>query len=230
MVILFCKGENEVLKTVCFNGTYTQAEDYINDRAEIPEGTTRTLIVPEENYIFNIDESLRRENEAFEQARMQENCEIHKRKKIMEKELNIIPPIGYEVDRQKSTFEKIIFKKIPENPKTWEEYCSLMKGKTVHYTNCNNIIVSGFSDAHNKFVTKERAEQFIALGKLLQLRDYWVRGYNEFKYALFWTKVGITITDNTGIVSYSLTFPTKEMADDFKNCFVDLFRQAYPLV
>ena len=46
MVILFCKDENQVLKTVCFNGTYTQAEDYINDRAEIPEGTTRTLIVP----------------------------------------------------------------------------------------------------------------------------------------------------------------------------------------
>ena len=46
IVILFCKGENEVLKTVCFNGTYTQAEDYINNRAEIPEGTTRTLINP----------------------------------------------------------------------------------------------------------------------------------------------------------------------------------------
>ena len=53
----------------------------------------------------------------------------------MEKELKIIPPIGYEIDRQKSTFEKIIFKEIPENPKTWEEYCSLMKGKTVYYTN-----------------------------------------------------------------------------------------------
>ena len=26
----------------------------------------------------------------------------------MEKELKIIPPIGYEIDRQKSTFEKII--------------------------------------------------------------------------------------------------------------------------
>lgn len=28
----------------------------------------------------------------------------------MEKELKIIHPIGYEIDRQKSTFEKIIFK------------------------------------------------------------------------------------------------------------------------
>ena len=85
MVILFCKGENQVLKTVCFNGTYTQAEDYINGRAEIPEGTTRTLIVPEETYIFNIDESLRRENEAFERAITQENCRIQKKKKKVEK-------------------------------------------------------------------------------------------------------------------------------------------------
>ena len=37
----------------------------------------------------------------------------------MEKELKIDVPQGYEIDRQKSTFEKIVFKKIPENPKTW---------------------------------------------------------------------------------------------------------------
>ena len=39
----------------------------------------------------------------------------------MEKELKIIPPIGYEIDRQKSTFEKIVFKKIDNTPKTWKE-------------------------------------------------------------------------------------------------------------
>ena len=148
----------------------------------------------------------------------------------MEKELKIIPPIGYEIDRQKSTFEKIIFKKIPENPKTWEEYCSLMKGKTVYYTNCNTITVSGFSDAHDKFVNKKRAEQFIALGKLLQLRDYWVKGYNEFRYALFGTKDGISLYDCSGFYAYSLTFPTKEMAEEFKDCFEDLIKQAFPLV
>ena len=82
----------------------------------------------------------------------------------MEKELKIIPPIGYEIDRQKSTFEKIIFKKIPENPKTWEDYCSLMKGKTVYYTNCNTITVSGFSDAHDKFVTKNEPISLSHLG------------------------------------------------------------------
>lgn len=152
-------------------------------------------------------------------------------KTTMEKELNIIPPIGYEIDKQKSTFEKIIFKKIPENPKTWEEYCSLMKGKTVHYTNCNYITISGFSDAHNKFATKKRAEQFMALGKLLQLRDYWVRGYDEFKYVLFGTKNGdVIVSDRMGDTAYPLSFPTGEMVDEFAECFVDLIRQAYPLV
>lgn len=149
----------------------------------------------------------------------------------MEKELKIIPPIGYEIDRQKSTYEKIIFKKIPENPKTWEDYCSLMKGKTVYYTNCNNITVSGFSDAHDKFVTKKRAEQFIALGKLLQLRDYWVKGYDKFSY-LVWNSGGrrVFVCDWAGVTPYPLTFPTKEMAEEFKDCFEDLIKQAFPLV
>ena len=150
----------------------------------------------------------------------------------MEKELKIIPPIGYEIDRQKSTFEKIIFKKISENPKTWEEYCSLMKGKTMYCTCCNTITVSGFSDAHDKFVNKKRAEQFIALGQLMQLHDYWVRGYKEFKYALL-------VTRNENILVYNwsryhtyphiLTFPTEKMAEEFKECFSDLIKKAFLL-
>ena len=149
----------------------------------------------------------------------------------MEKELKIEVPQGYEIDRQKSTFEKIVFKKIPENPKTWEEYCELMKGKTMYYTNCNNIIVSGFSDAHDKFVTKKRAEQFIALGKLLQLRDYWVKR-SKFKDAIgiFTCSDGLIVTNNCDINDCAITFPTQEMAKEFKDCFYDLIKQTYPLV
>lgn len=147
------------------------------------------------------------------------------------KELKIEVPQGYEIDRQKSTFEKIIFKKIPENPKTWEEYCSLMKGKTVYYTNCNTITVSGFSDAHDKFMNKKRAEQFIALGKLLQLRDYWTKR-SKFKDAIgvFTLSDGVIATHEFDIDDYALTFPTQEMADKFITCFRDLIKQASPLV
>ena len=149
----------------------------------------------------------------------------------MEKELKIEVPQGYEIDKQKSTFEKIVFKKIPENPKTWEDYCSLMQGKTVYYTNCNNIIVSGFSDAHDKFATKKRAEQFIAIGKLIQLRDYWVKR-SKFKDAvgIFTWSEGVIVTHNCDINDFALTFPTQEMADKFITCFRDLIKQASPLV
>lgn len=149
----------------------------------------------------------------------------------MEKELKIIPPIGYEIDRQKSTFEKIIFKKIPENPKTWEEYCSLMKGKIVHHTNFDCIILQSFEDAHNMFSTKERAKQFIALGQLIQLRDYWVK-HSKFENAIgiFTWSVGGIVTHNCDINDCALTFPTQEMADKFITCFRDLIKQASPLV
>lgn len=146
------------------------------------------------------------------------------------KEVKIEVPQGYEIDKEKSTFEKIIFKKIPENPKTWEEYCSLMKGKTIHYPDYYYIILRSFQDAYNMFATEERARQFIALGKLLQLRDCWVKGCNEFRYALFGTKDGISLCGCSGFTAYSLTFPTKEMAKEFKECFYDLIKQAYPLV
>ena len=149
----------------------------------------------------------------------------------MEKELKIEVPKGYEIDRQKSTFEKIVFKNIPENPKTWEEYCSLMKGKTMYYTNCNTITVSGFSDAHDKFVNKKRAEQFVALGKLIQLRDYWVKR-SKFKDAIgiFTWSEGVIVTHNCDINDRALTFHTQEMADKFITCFRDLIKQASPLV
>ena len=150
----------------------------------------------------------------------------------MEKELKITPPIGYEIDRQKSTFEKIIFKKNPENPKTWEDYCEMIRGNTLYYTNCDNrLALSGGFGAHNGFATKERAEQFIALGKLLQLRDYWVKRI-EFKYAIgVYTWVdGLIVTNKCDINEYALTFPTQKMADKFITCFRDLIKEAYPLV
>ena len=149
----------------------------------------------------------------------------------MEKELKIIPPIGYEIDRQKATFEKIVFKKIPENPKTWEEYCELTKGIPSFYSTLNGVDTNKYSGEYNEFTTKERAEQFIALGMLLQLRDYWVKGYSEFRYAVYGDRLdGTAICDWCENTNHPLTFPTREMAEEFKNCFSDLIKKAFPLV
>ena len=151
----------------------------------------------------------------------------------MKKELKIEVPQGYEIDRQKSTFEKIIFKKIPENPKTWEEYCKLTKGSYSNYANATTNIVykDRHTGAYNEFTTKERAKQFIALGQLMQLRDYWVkRSKFEDAICIYTWDDGPIVTNKCDINDCALTFPTQEMADKFITCFRDLIKQASPLV
>ena len=149
----------------------------------------------------------------------------------MAKEPKIELPHWHERARHRATFEKIVSKKIPENPKTWEEYCELTKGIPSFYSTLNGVDTNKYSGEYNEFTTKERAEQFIALGKLLQLRDYWVKGYDTFSY-IVWSDncSSVYVCYWAGTTPYPLTFPTKEMAEEFKDCFSDLIKQAFPLV
>lgn len=148
----------------------------------------------------------------------------------MKKELKIEVPQGYEIDRQKSTFEKIIFKKIDNTPKTWKEYCRLNHLKDSFspvYGNCSGECFH--TGSYDEFHTKERAEQFIALGKLLQLRDYWVGDWkiNSDNIYVIYKNVIMAVVHNN---DFPLAFPTREMAKRFKECFKDLIKEAYPLV
>ena len=150
----------------------------------------------------------------------------------MRKELKIEIPKGYEIDKEKSTFAKIVFKKIDNRPKTWEEYCELTKGNTSNYANATTLMVykDRFNGAYNEFSTKERAEQFIAIGKLMQLRDYWVKGYKttEEEYVIYITCQGnLRVTTLHNKFMKKLTFPTEEMANDFIKCFSGLIKTAY---
>ena len=146
------------------------------------------------------------------------------------KELKIEIPQGYEIDRQKSTFEKIIFKKIDNTPKTWKEYCRLNHLKdsfSPAYGNCSAECFH--TGSYDEFHTKERAKQFIALGKLLQLRDYWVGDWkiNSDNIYVIYKNVIMAVVHNN---DFPLAFPTREMAKRFKECFKDLIKEAYPLV
>lgn len=146
------------------------------------------------------------------------------------KEVKIEVPQGYEIDRQKSTFEKIIFKKIDNTPKTWKEYCRLNHLKDSFspvYGNCSGECFH--TGSYDEFHTKERAEQFIALGMLLQLRDYWVGDWkiNSDNIYVIYKNVIMAVVHNN---DFPLAFPTREMAKRFKECFKDLIKEAYPLV
>ena len=151
-----------------------------------------------------------------------------------EKKLKINIPEGYKIDKEKSTFEEIVFKKIEDPfaklPKTWEEYCKLTKGSYSNYASTANIVNKDrYTGTYNEFTTKERAEQFIALGILLQLRDYWVGDWkiNSDNIYVIYKNVIMAAMPNS---DFPLTFPTREMAKEFKNCFKDLIKEAYPLV
>ena len=151
------------------------------------------------------------------------------------KKLKINIPEGYEIDREKSTFEEIVFKKIEDPfsklPKTWEEYCKQTKGYTSYYGYSinRNTYETKFDGFYNEFFTKERVKQYVALGKLLQLRDYWVgdcKINSDNIYVIYKNVIMATLHNN----DFPLAFPTREIAKEFKNCFEDLIKEAYPLV
>lgn len=83
------------------------------------------------------------------------------------------------IDKENSTFKEIVFKDIePCRPTSWEEYCEINKRNLSYEFSPTTI-----EGCYNLFYTKERAKQFVALGKILQLRDYWVKDY-EFEDAI----------------------------------------------
>ena len=158
-----------------------------------------------------------------------------------EKKLKINIPEGYEIDKEKSTFEEIVFKKVEDPltklPKTWEEYCKQTKDYVSYFwSGHNSILQSWFEGGYNEFSTKERVKQYVALGKLLQLRDYWVSNWKDDSnnsVAVIYHYEDEIVNTNVSkkrSLSYSLTFPTKEMAQKFIECFKDLINEAYPLI
>jgi hypothetical protein len=87
---------------------------------------------------------------------------------------------GYEIDKEKSTFENIVFKLAKkELPKRWEELKKI-KG---YYTGASGFIGFGTyntdSQNENIFVTKEQAEASIALAQLSQLE---LACENDYEY------------------------------------------------
>ena len=161
------------------------------------------------------------------------------------KELKIQIPEGYEIDKKNSTFEKIVFKK-KENtkPRSWEEYC---KQHNTTVTECyfldNEANVRAFgwhpsvpSDYYrNTLPSKELAEAFLAMMQLMSLRQAWIGDWVPDWATSLQKHCIVNDMNNISVckfyyTSIPLSFPTKEMAIDFMNCFKDLLEVAKPLI
>lgn len=160
----------------------------------------------------------------------------------MEKTITFNIPNGYIIDKEKSTDTNIVLKLVElTKPRTWEEYCEKMRGKNSYYI--NNAVYEGVISSKfraepmiSEFEDKEDAEAFAALSKLLKLRKDWVGEWkpdwtdmNQLKYTIVNQGNRVVICTNDRSCR-SLSFPTKEMRDEFFDCFQDYLEQAKTLI
>jgi hypothetical protein len=153
------------------------------------------------------------------------------------KTLKINVPEGYEIDKEQSTFENIVFKEIKnELPKSWEDLENL---KGFYVDGSSDIFESKNSRAinvnHNIFSTKAQAEASIALAQLSQLREVYRQGWipdwsatNEKICIVF--RDSIFELDSFCHTAYFLSFQSKEIASQFLSNFRQLIEQTRPLI
>lgn len=156
---------------------------------------------------------------------------------MKDKELKIEVPDGYEIDKEKSSFEKIIFKKVQDLPKSWKEF-----GKVKGWFVDNMCEIDYYSEGDstdyrdkNLFPTEEEAEACLALSQLCQLRDRYNDGWkpcwntNTMKHCIYVSKGEIRgghQFENSRI----LTFEKREIRNKFLENFKDLIEIAKPLL
>ena len=154
------------------------------------------------------------------------------------KEMKIQVPEGYEIDREKSTFEKIVFKKVEkELPKSWGELDNVSGyyvDKNSKVYNCINHLT--VDDNRNIFPTREEAEACLALAQLCQLRDGYNGGWKpdwkddrEKKHCIEFFK-GKIQKNYYHVLKKVLCFKTQELRDKFLENFRDLIETAKPLL
>ena len=162
------------------------------------------------------------------------------------KELKITCPDGYEIDKEKSTFECIVFKPIKkELPKTWEEFCKThpIKGGESYFNPSSMLITFNASGNirypgvdKNLLPSRELAEAILVLCQLIQLRDCYNNGWkpdwtdsNEDKYTIVLLR-NTPITECYTTINRILSFKTAELRDQFLENFRDLIETAKPLL
>ena len=163
------------------------------------------------------------------------------------KELKITIPEGQEIDWQESAKqEKIVFKKKDTKPRSWEEYYKqqIANKKCGYYiddVNCDSAVIVwddfvGADKWKNVLPSKELAEAFLAMMQLMSLRQAWIGDWEpdwndetRVKWNIIFSQNRVCLR-NTFIDSRVLSFPTREMAGDFMDCFRDLLEIAKPLI
>lgn len=156
---------------------------------------------------------------------------------MQEKTIEIVAPEGYEVDKEKSSFEKIVFRALPSLPKTWEELGEIDGYYVDDYSRVYSLPFpsSAMESVRSPWPTREEAEASIALAQLCQLRDRYNGGWkpnwedDDTKPCIEFR--GDKMQGNRWMGKRAtLVFKTEELRDEFMKNFADLIEKAKPLL
>lgn len=135
------------------------------------------------------------------------------------KELRIDIPEGYEIDKEKSTFEKIVFKKKVSIVNCWEDINDI--DGTFICTYSELINVGSIPNAHNNrnvFLNEKYAKSALALAQISQLLPYYNTNVNwnlcTYKHCIVKAYNDLTINISQNIY-HMLAFNTREEAERF---------------
>ena len=170
----------------------------------------------------------------------------YQKSKTMES-VKVTPPEGYEIDPS-STASEIFFRKKDDRPRKWSDLGDAL-GYEIHPTHLG----TGAFGAHYRYninerryntggtigkslwPTKELAEAALALSELMQYRQRWIGDWEpdwtipKDKYSII-QYVGNLDKGEFVYLHKKLSFPSREMRDDFLNTFKDLLETAKPLL
>lgn len=146
------------------------------------------------------------------------------------KEIKIQVPEGYEIDKEKSTFERIVFKKKEKNINSWEDLKNI-KGVFIDYSSniqeCDEDISN---DEKYIFLNEKYAKSALALAQISQLLPYYDSKVNwrssKHKYCIDKEHNNIIITTWTSIY-HVLAFNSREEAERFLKYNMQLIKDYF---
>jgi hypothetical protein len=139
------------------------------------------------------------------------------------KKLSITPPEGYEIDKENSSFEKIVFKKVEEKLTYKKIVEKLFKYENHYYIDSNGKIEEILSGWYcpNAAPTEHQLQRLLAINKLMNVAYYlndgwepdWYNG-KQIKFAIYYNHTSKTIKTDTDICfnSGKVYFKSNELA------------------
>ena len=136
----------------------------------------------------------------------------------------------------------IVFEDIKHQlPKTWEEFCeqNSVKNGECYIDVQGDILKSGWKNRDmyedkNVLPNQKAAEQHLAFMQLHQLRDCYRQGWIPSEYKALFGIIrridGCLYVNKFMYASRFLSFPNKEIAEEFLNNFYNLIEQAGDLI